>query len=419
MYNTYNQEIRRYFTTVARPSFIPAPIPEWQLGRTLALEEVKSMADVMLKTFFPPIHLFFGVEPSKRAAMLSRLVSLWPTLQIRVSLARSDPQVQRLGTQEWRDLLSDSYFKRQWPRDEPFQLDAFYRYGGASVFGQQVSEDLRAGASFVPHPLECRCDATVTRLVDDRDLMASIVFRLTLESLKHDFAYVAHNVLRDAGLPVLSDIGGEYVMPDFCFGNDRQSPTVAKIMKSIENIVQLNFQGQPGWILESDDGNERAKWVGSLRAFLTEFAPDPRKFKYFERHAEVTVEAMKTVWLNTTHSHKHAAAVKKLEIQLLYWWFAVRMHAGRWPVELLPPPIFRTWRCADCRERAPALEELGPNVCVGFPDDDDDDYDDDGDDDDDNDKDNDPAEQAKRSRRREKNRRRRARQAEKRRRGRR
>ena len=65
------------------------------------------MPDIMLKTFLPQIHLFFGLEASKRANAISRLVSLWPTLLAHVRLAREDTQVHRLGTRDWRDIFSD------------------------------------------------------------------------------------------------------------------------------------------------------------------------------------------------------------------------------------------------------------------------------------------------------------------------
>jgi len=140
----YNQEIWRLFNTAPRPPFIPQPIMEWHCANVQAQAEgCTNMPDVTLATFILPIHLFFGVTTQKRVLLLSRLVTLWPTLLRRVSLAREDSAVTRLSTVDWRNILGDYYFMRTaWPVGSTFDPSEFYRYDGATVFGRELSTKL-------------------------------------------------------------------------------------------------------------------------------------------------------------------------------------------------------------------------------------------------------------------------------------
>ena len=150
-------------------------------------------------------------------------------------------------------MLTDNYFKHQAPQASAYERAHFFRYGGPLVFGSTLSDELRNGTAFAIHKLDCGCEATPELLEGDKPLMASIVFRMMLESMKHNLANVANAALQDAGLPKLTNDGSDHWTPDFHYGNDHANPWLANIMNSIEHIVKLNAHGEPGWVKLDED----------------------------------------------------------------------------------------------------------------------------------------------------------------------
>ncbi|KAH9161037.1 hypothetical protein EDB89DRAFT_2032599 [Lactarius sanguifluus] len=106
----------------------------------------------------PPVHLFWGGETPEPTHLLLPLPP--PLHEIR---NRPERDLPGLTTQEWRSILGNTYWKKQWPRHDgnnplAFDPNVFWKYGGSLLFGDVRSADITAGRYNPTSLLSCRCD---------------------------------------------------------------------------------------------------------------------------------------------------------------------------------------------------------------------------------------------------------------------
>ncbi|KAI0308755.1 hypothetical protein OF83DRAFT_1180429, partial [Amylostereum chailletii] len=94
-----------------RPAYMAAPVECY----TCAFADVDlnhfQKVEGALATYFPLVQTLWGpTYLGKQLHFVYRLITLWPHLLRRITLARTDPAVAALITTEWCAILGDQYF---------------------------------------------------------------------------------------------------------------------------------------------------------------------------------------------------------------------------------------------------------------------------------------------------------------------
>ncbi|KAF8264007.1 hypothetical protein EI94DRAFT_1806339 [Lactarius quietus] len=127
-----NQELRRLTDAGAAPDWFPGTQEVWMHAMNhvshLDLASQKSPRRFAL----PPIHLFWGCEPQNQHIYYYHYLLLFN--EIKKHPKRDLPT---LTTREWRSILGNSYWKKQWPQNSEnkpstFNPDMFWKYGALS-----------------------------------------------------------------------------------------------------------------------------------------------------------------------------------------------------------------------------------------------------------------------------------------------
>jgi hypothetical protein len=172
-----NQELRRLTDAGAVPDWFPGIQEVWKNAMNhvshLDLAPQKSHRRFAL----PPAHLFWGGEPPNQRIYFYHYLLLFS--EIRYRPGRSLPP---LTTQEWRFILGNTYWKKQWPKPDgnnpsAFDTDAFWKYGGALLFGVERSADVAAGRHNPTSGLACRCDVHLAT-ADDTNIRQVVLYYL-------------------------------------------------------------------------------------------------------------------------------------------------------------------------------------------------------------------------------------------------
>ncbi|KAH9167410.1 hypothetical protein EDB89DRAFT_1910086 [Lactarius sanguifluus] len=145
-----NQELRRLTDAGAAPDWSPGIQEVW----THALNHISYLnlaSQVSPRRFaFPPVHLFWGGEPQNQRIYNHHYLVLFDEIK-----NRPERDLPALTTQEWRSILGNTYWKKQWPKHNgnnllTFDPKVFWKYGGSLFFGDERSADVAAGR-YNPH----------------------------------------------------------------------------------------------------------------------------------------------------------------------------------------------------------------------------------------------------------------------------
>ncbi|KAI9437866.1 hypothetical protein BJY52DRAFT_1196235 [Lactarius psammicola] len=87
-----------------------------------------------------------------------------------------------LTTQEWRSILGNTYWKKQWPIHDgndllAFDPNVFWKFGGSLLFGDDWSADINVGRYNPTSRLACHCDIQLTT-ADDTDIRQVVLYYL-------------------------------------------------------------------------------------------------------------------------------------------------------------------------------------------------------------------------------------------------
>ncbi|KAF8269203.1 hypothetical protein EI94DRAFT_1829080 [Lactarius quietus] len=127
-----NQELRRLTDAGAAPDWFLGTQEVWMHAMNhvshLDLPSQKSPHRFVL----PPIHLFWGCEPQNQHIYYYHYLLLFNEIK-----KHPERNLPMLTTQEWRSILGNSYWKKQWPQSgknnpSTFDPDAFWKYGALS-----------------------------------------------------------------------------------------------------------------------------------------------------------------------------------------------------------------------------------------------------------------------------------------------
>ncbi|KAH9163208.1 hypothetical protein EDB89DRAFT_2079056 [Lactarius sanguifluus] len=126
-----NQELRRLTDAGAAPDWSPGIQEVW----THALNHISYLnlaSQVSPRRFaFPPVHLFWGGEPQNQRIYNHHYLVLFDEIK-----NRPERDLPALTTQEWRSILGNTYWKKQWPKHNgnnllTFDPKVFWKYGGS------------------------------------------------------------------------------------------------------------------------------------------------------------------------------------------------------------------------------------------------------------------------------------------------
>ncbi|KAH9031989.1 hypothetical protein EDB84DRAFT_1562111 [Lactarius hengduanensis] len=172
-----NQELRRLTDAGAAPDWSPGTQEVW----THALGHVSYLnlaSQVSPRRFvFPPVHLFWGGEPQNQRIYNHHYLVLFDEIK-----NRPERDLPALTTQEWRSILGNTYWKKQWPKHNgnnpsTFDPNVFWKYGGSLFFGDERSADVAAGRYNPTSRLSCHCDVQLAT-ADDTDIRQVVVYHL-------------------------------------------------------------------------------------------------------------------------------------------------------------------------------------------------------------------------------------------------
>lgn len=370
----YGPTLRRFLDQLIPQPFYPPTVPFWEeSSKTASVSATRFLSDTgSYASFYPSPSLFLGVDKRLTlASMLVRVIDLWPTLHDRIVLARTDPSVRRLGSQDWRDILRGFHFKKDVGRakNEPVDFKSvdnmYLRYGSELVFGRARTADVKAGKkdAIAIGTMSCGHRATVEDLDDDAAIR-NVLFVLTQMSVLHELAALAPQ--QWAKLPTVVDKFGSYRAPAFHSPSDRLDPAISAAMGMIEKIAHpvptpLSLFG--GWC--AGTRQSRMPWLLAVREYFKKVVPGVDEL--FKDQPD-TNEPWNKPWRRIKDvpegrlSKSDAARLEKL---LLEAWWACSFKAGILPSSLLAPPMpglappnpVNNWpACKACRVQAAARD---------------------------------------------------------------
>ena len=120
----------------------------------------------------PPIHLFWGGEPQNQCIYFYHYLLLFNEIKY-----RPEHNLPALTTQEWRSVLGNTVWKKQWPqpnRNNPstFDPNIFWKYGCSLLFDDECSAAVAVGHYNPTSQLSCHCNIQLG-MVDDTDVHPS------------------------------------------------------------------------------------------------------------------------------------------------------------------------------------------------------------------------------------------------------
>ena len=127
----------------------------------------------------PPIHLFWGGEPQNQRIYFYHYLLLFNEIKY-----RPERDLPALTTQEWRSVLGNTVWKKQWPQpngNNPLMFDPniFWKYGCSLLFGNEHSAAVAAGRYNPTSQLSCHCNVQLG-MADDTDVHQVVVYYLNL-----------------------------------------------------------------------------------------------------------------------------------------------------------------------------------------------------------------------------------------------
>jgi hypothetical protein len=171
-----NQELRHLTDAGAVPDWFPEIQGVWKHAIS-HVTHLDLAAQESCHFGLPPIHLFWGGEPQNQRIYYYHYLLLFNEIK-----NRPEHDLPALTTQDWRSILGNTYWKKQWPkpdRNNPSMFDpnVFWKYGGSLLFGEQQSADVAAGCYNPTSQLACRCHVQLST-ADDTDFCQVVLYYL-------------------------------------------------------------------------------------------------------------------------------------------------------------------------------------------------------------------------------------------------
>ena len=175
--NPNNQELRRLTDAGPAPDWFPRILEVWKEAMNHIDHSEIAIQESPRRFALPPIHLFWGVESHNQRVHYHHYLLLFNEIK-----NRPERNLPALTTQEWRFVLGNTYWKKQWPKPDAgslstFDPDLFWKYGGALLFGDQRSADVAAGHYDPRSRLACRCNVQLST-ADDTDIRQVVLYYL-------------------------------------------------------------------------------------------------------------------------------------------------------------------------------------------------------------------------------------------------
>ncbi|KAN0141541.1 hypothetical protein V8E53_000003 [Lactarius tabidus] len=172
-----SQELRCLTDAGVVPDWFPGIQEVWKHAMNHVSHLDLAAQESLCCFVLPPIHLFWGGEPQNQHIYYHHYLSLfneiknWPECDL-----------PALATQEWRSILGNTYWKKQWPKpngNNPlmFDPDIFWKYGGSLLFGKQQSAKVTVGCYNPTSQLACRCHVQLS-MADDTDFRQVVLYYL-------------------------------------------------------------------------------------------------------------------------------------------------------------------------------------------------------------------------------------------------
>ena len=172
-----NQEVRRLTNAGAVLDWFPE-IPKIWIHAMGHISHLNLASQESPRCFvLPPIHLFWGGKPENQWIYYYHYLLLFNEIK-----NRPEHNLPALTTQEWRSILGNTYWKKQWPKHDArnplaFDPDMFWKYGGSLLFSSLWSADVAAGYYNPTSQLSCRCHVQLST-ADDIDIHQVVLYYL-------------------------------------------------------------------------------------------------------------------------------------------------------------------------------------------------------------------------------------------------
>lgn len=173
----YHPELIRLKAAGAAPDWFPRLQEVWTHAVSHVSHTKLASYESPRRFALPPVHLFWGGHPSNQRVYFHHFLVLFDEIK-----DRPKRNLPPLTTQEWRDVLGNTYWKRHWAKcngDDlsTFDPDVFWKYGGPLLFGDQRSADIAAQRYNPTSALPCFCNVQVAT-ADDSDVREVALYRL-------------------------------------------------------------------------------------------------------------------------------------------------------------------------------------------------------------------------------------------------
>ncbi|VDB95890.1 unnamed protein product [Peniophora sp. CBMAI 1063] len=380
---------------------------EEERERVLQEAAVKFASERKLLTFLPPFTVLTNCESwEKTVAYAVSAVRMLPLFLDRVRLARTDADVKRLTTQDWRGVLGGQYFKNVWrqrqldkhlgvhgkeiesrirlrekeeeakakgegkqltKRDlkriraeeekrglqfEEYDHGRFWKYGDDVFFGKDESARLQSQPSSRPRTgvLPCGCEPTIELLKGDRLLVSGILFLMNTLVLVHWLAGLLDDeVAERAGIPRIADAGGEHRTPDLTSAAEREGFVRERILPAL----RCDGLGGDYWpTLSREAASDRGgDWAHGL-LWILEHSPYGATLDREKRFDDY--------WLSLEGIRSGADKVQELEFDahVLHRYFLASFKRRQWPFEILDRPLAGAFKCEACRASSPQEQHV-------------------------------------------------------------
>jgi hypothetical protein len=172
-----NQELRRFTDAGAVPDWFPGIHEVWTHAVSHVNHNDLAPQESPHRFALPPIHLFWGGEPQNQLLYFYHYLLLFNEIR-----NRPESDLPALTTQDWRSILGNTYWKKQWPKPEKnkpsmFDPNKFWKYGGPLLFGDERSAKIAAGRYDPTSRLPCQCVVELAT-AEDTDLRQAVVYNL-------------------------------------------------------------------------------------------------------------------------------------------------------------------------------------------------------------------------------------------------
>jgi hypothetical protein len=174
-----NEEVRCLTNAGAVPDWFPEIQDVWRAAMN-HVSHLDLASQTSSRCFtLPPVHLFWGGEPQNQRIYFYHYLLLFNEIK-----NRPERDLPPLTTQEWRSILGNTDWKKQWPRPDgnnssTFDPNVFWKYGHTLLFSDERSAAVAAGRYNPTSQLSCRCDVQLA-MADDTDIRQVVAYYLNL-----------------------------------------------------------------------------------------------------------------------------------------------------------------------------------------------------------------------------------------------